>query len=190
MPPSFPPPSSWALPYCPAELLIHIEPRVAEPTVSGSVNVEPLQEPAYPDPLVRPPGSALPDPNRDPATWNRAEIPAGACVFRLEGVNSDTCYLSGGEFFTGSCAALSAGGPKIAPASYYDVARCDVRPGCPSAEPYADAPGYWWYFSESGLHPNGAPFSDLVICAPECANSFAQGGCLRLRPNGSRCDQG
>lgn len=171
---------------CPNELLIDIDPRVTDPTISDRVSVDPIQEPVFPDPAVPPPGAPLPDPNPDPSTWDHSEIPAGACVFRLWGVDAN-CYPSGGEFFTSSCAAVSAGGPLIAPSSYYDAPRCGVIPGCPSAEPYLGEPGYWWYFGESGVFGNDA-FTDIVICAPECANSFAMGGCLRLRPNGSRCE--
>jgi hypothetical protein len=113
-------------------------------------------------------------------------VPAGACVFRLWGVNA-ACYPAGGTFFTGSCAELNAEPVHVSPGSYYDGGGgCGVAPGCPSAEPYAFDPGAWWYFGNSGVE-NGATFTDLVICAPECANSFAlAGGCLRLRTKSSR----
>lgn len=180
-PPPGPPPSLD----CPAELLLDVDPRVAETTVSGSVRIEPIQEPEFPYPVVFPPDTPLPDPNPDPATWDRSDVPAGACVFRLWGVNA-ACYPSGGTFFTESCAAVGAGGPLIAPGSYYDGNECGRAPGCPSAEPYIVSSGYWWYFGNSGVAESGEVFTDLVICAPECANSFAMGGCLRLHTPSSR----
>jgi hypothetical protein len=168
--------------------LIDVDPRVAETTVSGNVRVEPLQEPAFPEPVVFPPDFQWPDQNPDPATWDRSDMPAGACVFRLWGVDAATCYAWGGTFFTGSCADRVAGGIGVAPGSYYDGGDCSVAPGCPSAEPYdTGESGYWWYFGKSGVSDSGEKFTDLVICAPECAGSFYLGGCLSLYPaNGSR----
>jgi hypothetical protein len=137
------------------------------------ITIEPLQTPDYPYPIPYP-YPALPAPNPDPATWDRSELPANACVFRLHGVNA-ACFPNGGIFFTGSCSSLM-GGIGVAPGSFYDSHACNVEPGCPTADISAGEIGYWWYLVDRG------DATDLVICAPECAGSFTSfGGCLSLR---------
>jgi hypothetical protein len=108
-----------------------------------------------------------------PEDWDRAELPAGACVFRLRGFHA-SCYAPAhyGDIFVGACDEVQP----IWPGSYYDVASCHVAPGCPSAT-WGNTEGYWWY-----LAPR-EDATDLIICAPECAGSFASmGACLRLAP--------
>jgi hypothetical protein len=169
-------------PDCPARLDIDINPSAGAPTLSSGVTIEPLQVPTFPNPIVVPPHACY-GANPDPATWDYSDIPAGACVFRLHGVLAE-CYPSGGTFFTGSCASIDGGGVKIAPGSFYDAHACgDVAPGCPSADPWTSGAGYWWY-----LVDRGRSVADLVICAPECAASFAEnGGCLALRSTAVDC---
>ncbi len=108
-----------------------------------------------------------------PELWDRSALPAGACVFRLHGVDA-RCYsdLDRSIIQTGGCDRPL----EVAPGGY-DVRQCrDIAPGCPKAT-WFTTPGYWWYLNEA----DGAV--DVVICAPECAGSFAGGShCLRLNP--------
>jgi hypothetical protein len=164
---------------CPEELLLDIDPKVDQLTESGAITIEPLQEPDFSNIPPYDFDAGLPDQNPDPATWDRSDLPAGACVFRLYGVQAG-CYSGGGIFFTDSCSTLKSDrGVNVAPSSFYDTNTCTgVAPGCPSADPYEFEPGSWWY-----LVPRSDDVTDLVICAPECASSFyLEGGCLRLRP--------
>lgn len=166
---------------CASELELDVDPRMTAPSAADGVTVELLQAQASWNTEL-PPSGAIPDENSDPSTWDRSALPAGACVFRIYGMDGLHCYPSGGTFFTGSCAALNSDGVNVAPGSYYDSGyECTTAPGCPSADGYPEPIGYWWYFSESGFDlERRQDFTDLVICAPECANSFPRGGCLRL----------
>lgn len=170
-----PPPAS-----CPDEIALDVDPRVPTTTVTDGITVEPLQLPDFSS-CPFPAGLPVPTVSDDPADWDRSARPAGACVFRLHGLDA-ACFPDGGIFFVGSCASLLSGAPKIAPGSFYDVQRCGVAPGCPSSNPWTDGPGYWWYLVDRG--PDTA---DLVICAPECQRSFATGGCLRMHPSSDSC---
>ncbi|HTQ02303.1 MAG TPA: hypothetical protein VMI54_00550 [Polyangiaceae bacterium] len=185
VPPTMPPPNP---PSCPDRLEIDVDPSVSRSiSLSNGITVEPEQEPTFPPSLIPPPGTMV-DANPDPSTWDRSALPAGACVFRLVGVNGD-CYPRGGQFFTDTCGDYHADAFHVSPGSFYEVHDCNETPGCPSAEPYVDAPGYWWYLANTGIEADGTPFTDLVICAPECANSFTpSGGCLILVPNTSTCN--
>lgn len=164
---------------CPAELEVDVDPRNPVATFDGIVTVVPLQEPGAWN--TDPPPVADRDP--DPSTWDRSSTPAGACVFHLYGVDG-RCYPEGGTFFTGPCVALDGPGPKVAPGSYYEnPGICSGAPGCPSTSADIGAPGYWWYLGDPFLIGEQI-VTDLVICAPECFQSFTpNGGCLRLRPN-------
>jgi len=163
---------------CPS-LLLDVDPRAHDTCRSDGVTVEPLQLPdSFDFDALEPQTGPFPDQNPDPATWDRSALPAGACVFRLHGVDA-SCYPLGGTFFTGSCAG-QVEGRQIEPYSFYEAysyCTSGPAPGCPSADPRVGEPGNWWYFVDQG------DAADLVICAPECWNSFAlSGGCLRLNP--------
>jgi hypothetical protein len=136
---------------------------------ASGVSAEPLQVPSY----AARPGNYAPEYDEpDPSTWDRSPLPAGACVFRIHGLHAN-CQRNG-VLFEGGCAS------GVAPGSFYDTQYCaqNVDPGCPSADPWRESTGYWWY-----TQPDGADV-DLVVCAPECniAITQSQGACLRLRP--------
>lgn len=171
-----------APPNCPTELLVEFGPAMAVGALPDGVTVDTLQVPDY-SVAPNPPAEGVPYPEPDPSTWDRSETPAGACVFRLHGVDT-RCYPKGATFFTGSCNGLDEGRPLIAPDSFYDEYKCkDVAPGCPASDPWSGEPGNWWYFS-----PESDSVTNLVVCAPACANSFyGYGGCLRLHPNQLTC---
>jgi hypothetical protein len=117
--------------------------------------------------------------NADPSTWDRSPLPAGACVFRLHGVNAN-CYPGGGLFYVGDCRYLKQ--PRPAPGGFYEGNHCGVEPGCATARASGTA-SYWWYLVDRGSA------ADLVICAPECAQSFVPyGGCLSLESGPSHCE--
>jgi hypothetical protein len=132
--------------------------------------VEPLQIPQF---GTRPAGYYPADPNVDPALWDRAALPAGACVFRLHGVPG-SC-LRPGRIDEGSC--LLDGVPPVSPGDFYENNLCGqgVAPGCPTSDPWAPE-GYWWYMVPRGVD------TDVVICAPECAQQLQLSGecCLIL----------
>ncbi len=170
------------VPVCPPELLVEFGPDMTIGTLPDGVAIDSLQVPDY-SLAPNPPPAGVPYPAPDPAEWDRSDLPAGACVFRLHGVDA-RCYPKGATFFTGSCSGLEDGRPLIAPSSFYDKYRCtSVAPGCPASDPWSGEPGYWWYFV-----PRSDTVTDLVVCAPACANSFfGYGGCLRLHPNELTC---
>jgi hypothetical protein len=145
------------------------------------VLIEPLQLPDYPEPTP-PRWECGPSGDPDPSTWDRSELPANACVFRLHGVSAG-CYPFGGTIFTSPCETLDAG-PKVAPGTFDEHYACTgVVPGCPTPEPYYYATGYWWYLVDRG------DAADLVICAPECAGSFQYGpACAVLKPHPGTCN--
>jgi hypothetical protein len=178
---SDPPPSAPPL-ACPAELLVEFGPSMTVGTLPDGVTVDTLAVPDY-SIAPNPPAAGVPYPEPDPSAWDRSETPAGACVFRLHGVDA-RCYPKGATFFTGSCGGLADGRPLIAPYSFYDAYKCtDVSPGCAASDPWSGEPGNWWYFA-----PESAAVTRLVVCAPACANSFfGYGGCLRLHPNELAC---
>jgi hypothetical protein len=105
-----------------------------------------------------------------PEAWDRSELPAGACVFRLHGFDS-SCYRPAyyGDIYTGRCADNSF---QISPGSYYSQHQCQGGPpGCPSSKwGRFGNEGYWWYLTPR----DGA--TDLVICADQCQASFVQAG--------------
>lgn len=175
------PPDSAPL-ACPPELLVEFGPDMTIGALPDGVSVEALQVPDY-SVGPNPPASGVPYPPPDPPAWDRSELPAGACVFRLHGVDT-ACYPKGATFFTGSCSGLEDGRPLTAPSSFYDQYKCtNVAPGCPASDPWSGEPGYWWYFTAES-----DSVADLVVCAPACANSFyGYGGCLRLHPNELTC---
>jgi len=175
-------PAPQSPPNCPPELLVEFGPELAIGALPDGVSIESLQVPDY-SVAPNPPPEGVPYPTPDPSEWDRSELPAGACVFRLHGVDA-RCYPKGATFFTGSCGGLEDGRPLIAPSSFYDEYKCtDVVPGCPASDPWSGEPGFWWYFV-----PESDTVTELVICAPACANSFyGYGGCLRLHPNELTC---
>jgi len=160
---------------CPA-LLLDIDPRAHDTCPSGGVTVEPLQLPESIG-LLEPSTEPLPSQDPDPSTWDTSARPAGACVFRLHGVDAG-CYAGGGVFFTGACAAQAADPGTWTPGFADDRSYCvpGPVPGCPSADPQWQGVGYWWYLVDQG------DAADLVICAQECWHSFYAGGCLALDP--------
>ncbi len=138
-------------------------------TASDGTTVETLQVPDYPAPDYTQP---VPQPNSDPANWDRSELPAGACVFRLYGLHA-ACFPTGGDIKQLVTDSSNSGSPDAGPPqvlvvgsmSYYDMQGCSVEPGCPSADP-RDSLGWWWYVADRG------DAMDVVVCAPECANDF------------------
>jgi hypothetical protein len=170
---------------CPAELLLEFGAAMVVGALPDGVTVDPLQVPDY-SAAPNPPAEGVPYPAPDSSAWDRSDVPAGACVFRLHGVDS-RCYPKGASFFTGSCSGLEDGRPLIAPDSFYDEYKCtDTMPGCPVSDPWSGEPGNWWYFAPGNDGDDGV--ATLVVCAPACANSFyGYGGCLRLHPNELTC---
>jgi len=156
---------------CPSVNVL-IDPHAATKDALSGVYVEPLQAPDY---GTRPynyfPQYELPD----PSSWDRSPLPAGACVFRVHGMGANC--VRNGLLFVGQCPAPGIVLP--APGGFYDTSYCEqgISPGCPIADPWGEQ-GHWWY-----LQPDGANV-DLVICAPECANSIGSDGraCLSLFP--------
>lgn len=148
-------------------------------TVTGSgVTVEPLQVPNYRGTTYAPYHGPR---NPDPSTWDRSALPAGACVYRLHGVNA-ACFPLGGSLWVGTCAEL-ASGMSVLPFSFYEMYGCHgVAPGCPTSDSSVDAPGNWWYLN--AVSPTEA---DLVICAPECNMAYQGAACLVLHDSRSRC---
>jgi hypothetical protein len=139
--------------------------------------VEPLQVPQFGS---RPPNYYPPDPGVDPALWDRSALPAGACVFRLHGMPG-SC-IRPGYIFEGTCTRLDDGGlapspGEPSPGDFYENNTCaqGIAPGCPSSNPWG-YDGFWWY-----MVPRGAD-TDLVVCAPECAQAFQANGqtCLTI----------
>jgi hypothetical protein len=138
---------------------------------SDGTTVETLQVPDYPAPDYTQPS---PQSNSDPATWDRSELPAGACVFRLYGLHA-ACFPTGGDIrqFVADPNISDSGDPDagqpqvltVVTSSYYDLEGCSVEPGCPSADARATL-GSWWYLADRG------EATDLVVCAPECYFNF------------------
>jgi hypothetical protein len=124
-------------------------------TEADGTTIETLQVPDYPAPDYTQPA---PQPNSDPATWDRSELPAGACVFRVHGVHA-ACFPTGGVIRSNDPTADQR--PLVA-SSYYDLEGCSVEPGCPSADTQVSL-GWWWYLADRG------DATDIVICAPDCA---------------------
>jgi len=161
--------SSPVHPSCsPTELPLELRGVTVDP--ASGVSAEPLQVPNY---GVRPgdytPSFELPD----PSVWDRSARPAGACVFRLRGVQAD-CLLHG-LLFVGVCP--EPGFPGVAPDGFYEshVDSCSQSPtpGCPTADPWSLV-GAWWYLQHEGAE------LELVVCAPECVLLGSSGtACLR-----------
>jgi hypothetical protein len=144
----------------------------------AGVTVEPLQVPSF--------GGAAAyygPPAPDPSTWDRSPLPAGACVYRLHGVNP-ACFPLGGSLWPYDCAELESDSePRVLPFSFYEMYGChDVAPGCPASLPGTLQPGHWWYLS-----PVSETETDLVICAPLCDETYFSVACLILNDSRDRC---
>lgn len=148
---------------CPV-LQVSLNPMSPMPKVSGSVgvSVEPLQVPtSFEMTEIR--WEKIPD----PSTWDHSPVPAGACVYRLRGLNA-ACYGQIGTMRLAACEAKPT--PEdIMPFEFHEVYPCSsgVQPGCPTADANTIAPGNWWYLTQTA--PDEA---NLVVCAPACLHWF------------------
>lgn len=137
----------------------------------GGVWAEPLQVPPS-QPMMIPP-QTMPTP---PERWDRSELPAGACVFRVHGAPSD-CLGEVGQVTLGVCAPDRA----PIPLGYYELPNCDrgIAPGCPARDSYALDSFVWYAVTDAGE----ANETTLVIC-PALCESVVQAGavCLRHSP--------
>jgi hypothetical protein len=116
--------------------------------------------------------------NVPPESWDRSEIPAGACVFRIHGLHA-SCFVEQnyGMIFVGSCRQISDGSfPAISPGGYYEQGCKTIAPGC-TRPTWGSSDGYWWYLNSR------QDAIDVVICAEQCGGSYNAGGnaCLMLR---------
>lgn len=99
-----------------------------------------------------------------PEEWDRADIPAGACVIRLLNMAS-TCYRTASGSLLTALPPDSGGTRGIGWTSYHELLRerpewCDVEPGCQSGK--LDAPLPWFYLREHG------PDVYFVWCSHSC----------------------
>lgn len=113
-----------------------------------------------------------------PELWDRSEMPAGACVFRITGI-TPSCYTHPDSIAVYH--APNDGGVSVSQASYYarrlvqGIDLCDWPiPGCPSSQWGGDG-GYWWYLSEV----DGATL--MVMCATACERFLRAPVTLELR---------
>lgn len=138
----------------------------AEP---ADIWVEALQLPTFEADVLAP---QEPVPPTDPADWDRSEMPAGACVFRLHGVTHG-CLSSSMSFQGGAC---GSDGPHVVPLSFYELAECGkgVAPGCPSSDPW-DFSGQYWYAVPSRVR---ADETTIVVCAALCKPWLGTQACL------------
>jgi hypothetical protein len=154
-----------------ASVLLDLHHVTSDP--ASGLFVEPLQAPDY---GVRPADHVASYIQPDPSTWDRSPQPAGACVFRLHGMNA--ICLSHGMLFAGDCPPPGESG--VAPESFYESPFCAqaLVPGCPISDPWGLV-GAWWYLQRDGADV------DLVVCAPGCAVAIAGSGgaCLRFDPS-------
>jgi hypothetical protein len=134
---------------------------------------EPVQVP----PLDRDP-NAEPLPPVQPDQWDRSEVPADACVFKLHGLERG-CLAPSMTLGFGSCEPLPPGQHRVIPFGFYESMHCaeGVAPGCPPPGSGA-GDGQWWYLVPNPSAPSEAT---LVICSQLCMN---------FGPNGLACLQG
>lgn len=97
-----------------------------------------------------------------PETWDRSELPAGACVFRIHGVAPD-CLARGGRLQYGPCGGL---GIPVVPTGYYEQPYCEqgIAPGCPTSEAWRSINAIWYAAPDA----SAADSTLLVICAAIC----------------------
>lgn len=162
------PDSSWDR--CEGGLTVTLQLDGPSLATGGPAWAEPLQVPTLTDAMVLPPAAPA-----DPAAWDRSELPAGACVFRLHGVTPGC--VGRGTLRFGDCAENT----HIIPESYYERPACSegTAPGCPSPEP--DQSAQFWYAVPDQTHEN---VTTLVLCAGLCAAVEAyQAACLSHPPS-------
>ncbi|HEX3777147.1 MAG TPA: hypothetical protein VHV51_21890 [Polyangiaceae bacterium] len=139
------------------------------PVPATVVTSTPLQYPSY---EPQPDGGTLePNQNTDPSTWDRSPLPAGACVFRVQGLSA-ACLLHA-RIIAGPCnASVQVGLINVS-----DVGQCGAGaiPGCSTSDPWRSG-GDWWYVQADGTD------YDIVMCAPECAQQVARNGGACLTP--------
>ncbi len=144
-------------------------------TAVDGVQAEVLQRPVFDE------SNRAPDPDADlppPESWDRSELPAGACVVSLSSIQTD-CYTH--QATLAVYHPPDDAGVAVSQASYYarrfaeKVDLCDWPvPGCPS-EQWGGPGGYWWYFTER------ASDTLFVICAPACERFLRAPITLHLR---------
>lgn len=139
------------------------------PATPGAIWVEALQLPTFEPDLPTP---HEPVPKTDPADWDRSEMPAGACVFRLHGVTHG-CLSSSMNLQAGACGSE---GVHPVPLSFYELNECaeGVAPGCPSTDPW-DFTGQYWYAVPSR---DRADETTIVVCAALCKPWLGIQACL------------
>jgi len=123
---------------------------------------EPLQVPDYSHvDLTKPRG----DPPHPPELWDRSSLPAGACVFRVHGVNAG-CLGESPYISYGACRDSKL----VVPISYYESNKCEegIAPGCPS-EDVLSSQGWWYAVTD----PHEPDVLTVVICAPVCWSAGA-----------------
>jgi hypothetical protein len=138
------------------------------PRPATVVTSTPLQYPKYQPPDA---GALSPGQTTDPSTWDRSQLPAGACVFRVQGLSA--ACLQHAQILAGPCAQpVSVGLINVT-----DFGQCgpgDI-PGCSTSDPW-NGGGDWWYVQADGDD------YDIVMCAPECAQQVAWNGGACLTP--------
>jgi hypothetical protein len=108
-------------------------------------------------------------PEVPPEDWDRSELPAGACVYRLFGLPYE-CVPAADELLVGTCPRTPRiPKPSITEFRFHHPA---LEPGCIRAEWAEEADGSWWYFRA------GDGFTDVVICAPLCNAFYQVGACF------------
>lgn len=136
---------------------------------------EPLQVPTYP-PFMVPPPEPMHVP---PEAWDRSQLPAGACVFRIHGVPPD-CLGREGRVSLNACDP--GGPPPPLPLGYYELNNCEqgIAPGCPSDDAYAGE-NYIWYAVPDAESPDT---TKLVVCAGLCktVTEYSMAVCVHRAP--------
>lgn len=162
------PDASWG--NCDAGLYLTLT--VDGPSDAGNgVWVEPLRVERPPLPRGAPPADA----NAGPESWDRSELPAGACVFRVHGAPAD-CFAERGRLTFGACDP--GGPPRPVPVGYYESSRCSegVAPGCPK-QPWGNQSYAWYAVREAD------DAVTIVLCAGLCETALqANGACMSHAP--------
>lgn len=102
-----------------------------------------------------------------PESWDRAELPVGACVYRLFGLPYE-CLPAVDDLFVGACSRTLP----AASVSDFRLQNPNLEPGCVRPVWAAEGGGTWWYYRA------GDGYTDVVICAPLCAAHYQHGACV------------
>jgi hypothetical protein len=144
--------------------------QVGTARLTNGVEVEPLQVPTFS-------AETRGDPAQPSApVWDDSPVPAGACVFRLRGVDA-SCYRKSAQLFLGLCDEHL-----ISPSSFYEQRGCNETPRCAGPAWGSPSLSFWWYLAPAAVDSN------LVLCAAECAQEIsARGACLFLDSDSRLC---